>query len=155
MPIVAEVIGRVLAMAVHEGSALCRVSSDSQWQEAKSHSGISRLVAVWKLTLPHQFKIFRTKGAVLILFWGFSAFNFMTSSPNCRTVLTLRDKAISPVLVFTMCMLLYPILGWLGDVKCGRYRVIKWWVVDNVGDVHSLVSCVSHFDLFLPANITR
>ena len=51
--LVAEVIGRVLAMAVHEGSALCHVSSDSQWQEAKSHSGVSRLVAVRKLTLPH------------------------------------------------------------------------------------------------------
>ena len=41
--IAAEVIGIVLAMAVHEGSALCRVSSDSQWQEARSNS---RLVAV-------------------------------------------------------------------------------------------------------------
>ena len=36
--LVAEVIGRVLAMAVHEGSALCRVSSDSQWQLIKKLS---------------------------------------------------------------------------------------------------------------------
>ena len=119
-------------MAVHEGSALCPVSCDSQVlprQKARSHSGISRLPAVPKLTLPqYRFKIFRSKGAVLVLFWGFSAqfvLHFATHTPDRKTVLAFRDKTISPVLGFTMCLLLYPILGWLGDVKYGRYRVIK------------------------------
>ena len=68
----------------------------------------------------------------------------MTSSPNRRTVLTLGDKAISPVLVFTMCMLLYPILGWLGDVKCGRYRVIKWglWTMWVMSILFCLLSAI-------------
>lgn len=138
-------------MAVHEGSALYRVSSDNRAlsrQNSQLSAAAQRLPI---LNTPHyRFKIFRSKGAVLVLFWSFSAqfvVHFLTTNPDHKTTLTLRDKVINPVVVFTMCMLFYPILGWLADVKCGRYRVIKWglWTMWVVSILFCLMSAILNY----------
>lgn len=114
------------------------VSSSSQvfsMQQVQSDPGSSELSISWKLPLvyaPHyHFKIFRSKGAVLVLLWSFAAqfvVQFSTLDPDRETSLNIgENEIINPAVIFTMCMLLYPILGWLGDVKYtgDTYRVIK------------------------------
>ena len=76
----------------------------------------------------YRFKIFKSRGASLVLLWGFImlfVFHFLATTPEHESTLLLGSKNIGPVVILCMSMLLYPILGWLADVKCGRYRVIK------------------------------
>ena len=42
------------------------------------------------------------------------------------TLLTVHHHKISSIVVLTMSMFLYPIFGWLADVRWGRYKMIKW-----------------------------
>lgn len=112
-------------MAVDEGSALYHVSSVPSRLEIQSDN-----YELTFLRAPYyEFKIFRSKGAVLVLLWSFAAlfvFQFSTIEPDRETSLNIGDNnVINPEVIFIMCMLLYPILGWLGDVKYGRYRVMR------------------------------
>ena len=70
-------------------------------------------------------------------------FQFLTIADERKRLLTvtsLRSK-VNPVVVFTICLLLYPVLGWLGDVRHGRYLVIKWSL--RVMWVGSIVFCLA------------
>ncbi len=82
-----------------------------------------------RLHAPHyRFKTFKSRGAVLVLLWSFCTlflFHFLISEYNYKAPLKVT-KDINPLVVFTMCILLYPVLGWLADALFGRYRVIKW-----------------------------
>lgn len=93
---------------------------------SSSAGGTSKLV-------PHaRFRLFKRKGAILVLLWSFCglfAFNFVASASGQngeQSLLSLITHHISPLTVFVMCALFYPILGWLADVHYGRYKVIKW-----------------------------
>ena len=71
-------------------------------------------------------KVFKNKGTVLLSFWcftGLSVLHFIALSDERKRLLSVTK---SPLIVFTICLTLYPILGWLADVRCGRYSVIKW-----------------------------
>ena len=80
--------------------------------------------------LPHyQLIIFKSKGAVLVLLWSFctlSVLNFITSEESNYGLLELLGSHVDPLIVFVMCTLVYPILGLIADVRCGRYQMIKW-----------------------------
>ena len=77
-----------------------------------------------------HFRFFKRKGAVLVLLWSFCslfAFNFVVNKNNGdRDFLSLVYLRISPLTVFVMCALFYPILCLLADARYGRYKMIKW-----------------------------
>ena len=105
--------------------------------------------------LRYRFKIFRSKGVVLVLFWCFVAlfvWNFTALSPD-REALLLTSNVPNPSVILVMCMLFYPILGWLADVKFGRYQIVRWglrtiWVVSIL---FCLVSVILNFVDLPPA----
>ena len=110
----------------------------------------------FSMRVPHyQFKIFKSKGAVLTLLWmfcGFFTFLFITESNDGHQALLSvhTTKLQNPLIIFSMCMLLYPVLGWLADVKCGRYFMVKWglrvtWTVSIIFCVTSVL--LDHFQL--------
>ena len=112
----------------------------------------------FSIRVPHyRFKIFKSKGAILTLLWmfcGFFVFLFITESNDGHKVLlsvhTTRTGLQNPLVIFSMCMLLYPVLGWLADVKCGRYFMVKWglrvmWMVSFIFCVASVL--LDHFQL--------
>lgn len=77
----------------------------------------------------YRFKIFKSKGAVLVLLWSFcilSVLNFIVSEEGNHNLLELLGSHVDPLIVFVMCTLVYPILGLIADVRCGRYQMIKW-----------------------------
>ena len=109
----------------------------------------------------NQFKMFRSKGAVLVLFWCFVALFVVQlamlspdhehggkASEESHASLILGDNnVLSPSVVLIICMLFYPILGGLADVKFGRYKIIRWglrsmWVVSIL---FCLVSVILNF----------
>ena len=83
-----------------------------------------------RFSAPHyRFKTFKNKGAVVVLLWSFLGFvllHFLTENHHKTPLKVTKEKEIDPIVIFTMCLLLYPILGWLADVLFGRYKVIKW-----------------------------
>ena len=96
----------------------------------------------------HRFKIFRSKGVVLVLFWCFVALlvvQFTVQSPDREALLT--NNVLNPSVILIMCMLLYPILGGLADVRFGRYQIVRWglrtiWVMSIL---FCLVSVILNF----------
>ena len=126
-------------MAVEQCSPLYHVTSIDPAMDSVSGD----LSAAW--SFPHflcspkyRFNIFRSKGAVLVLFWCFLALfvlQFVTLIADQKSLLILEDdNVVNPLVIFNMCMLFYPILGWLADVKFGRYQIVRWglrtlWVV--------------------------
>lgn len=78
---------------------------------------------------PHL-KLFRQKGVMLVLFWVFCALLVFNAASNEDTVeqnlLSSLQSSISPLSMFIMGALFYPLLGWLADVHLGRYKAIQW-----------------------------
>ena len=76
---------------------------------------------------PHL-KLFRQKGVMLVLFWvfcGLLVFNAISNDATMEQNL-LNSLHISPLSIFIMCAMFYPLLGWLADVHLGRFRAIQW-----------------------------
>ena len=70
------------------------------------------------------------RGAILASFFSFCGFctlHFFAKDFLLRdALLTMHHHKINSSIILTMCMLLYPIFGWLADVRCGRYKMVKW-----------------------------
>ena len=92
---------------------------------AQSHAGPKPIISVTKKSFSirshhYQFKVFKSKGAVITLIWCFCSllvYYFMMRQP--------KMEPINGVVVVNMVAFLYPILGWLGDVHFGRYKMMK------------------------------
>ena len=112
-------------MASKGGSSLCNVSAGIQQYPTATSSGEESNTSFYSKY--RHFRFFKRKGAVLVLLWSFCslfAFNFVAKENNRdQHFLSLR---ISPLTVFVMCALFYPILGWMADARYGRYKMIKW-----------------------------
>ena len=139
-------------MATKESSAALHDISSAQ-----SRAGPKPIISVTKKSQSrhYQFKVFKSKGAIITLIWCFCSllvYRFM-----------MRQHKVEPingVIVINMVAFLYPILGWLGDVHFGRYKMIKCsvWLMWFA----SLLSCFSsilyslkliHGKLFNPMRI--
>ena len=77
----------------------------------------------------HQFKIFRSKGVVLVMFWCFVALfavQFIAQSSDIEALPT--NNVLDPSVISIMCIyaLLFDPIGWLADVKFGRYQIVRW-----------------------------
>ena len=101
----------------------------------------------------YRLKMFRNKGTVIVLLWIFSGllnFDFLIATEaDHKTLLTLGSKVLSSTVIGTMCLLLYPLLGWLADVKFGRYVTVKWglrlvWIMSILFCVASVL--LRHFE---------
>ena len=113
-------------------AALCDISS------AQSHAGPKPKKSLSIYLHYYQFKVFKSKGAVITLIWCFCSiliYYFMMRRPLANM------EPINGVIVINMVTFLYPILGWLGDVHFGRYKMIKCsvWLMWFA----SLLSCFS------------
>ncbi len=86
---------------------------------------------IWKETNQDPSKMFKHKGAVVVLLWifsGSSVFQSLYTTRLSQTNITLRVGKVTltrPDIVVS-CLFFYPIFGWLADAKFGRYKVIKW-----------------------------
>ena len=126
-------------MATRKSSSLHEVTSVLKEDTGQIRSSQSDTMVPKNpvLYLPHyRFKVFKSKGAVLVLLWVFSGlfvFNFMTKTNN-HDVLIVEDGVVNATVVMSMSVLIYPLFGWLADVCFGRYKMIRgsmWlmWVV--------------------------
>ena len=112
-------------MATKESSAaLYDISS------AQSRAGPKPIISVTKKSLficsrHYQFKVFKSKGAVITLIWYFCSLLVYNSMIRQSLVLDANMEPINGVVVINMVAFLFPILGWLGDVHFGRYKMIK------------------------------
>ena len=92
----------------------------------------------------YQFKIFKSKGAIIVLFWCFCivfVFNFLSQD---HPKLLVRYTKVTGSIVVNMGVFLYPVFGWLADVKFGRYETIKWslrlmWLVSILFCLASII----------------
>ena len=113
-------------MATNGGSTLYNMSGQIQPDLANyEDSTASQFSLVYKPR--YQLKIFKSKGAVVVLLWILCALfvlNFLISSSGNDSL--GKHSGINPLVFVTISMLLYPVLGWLADVKYGRYVVVKW-----------------------------
>ena len=108
----------------------------------------------------YRFKIFKSKAAVVVLLWifcGLFAISFLEITKNGK-----NDGKKNPLMVITVCMLVTPLLGWLADVKCGRYVVVKWglriiWVTSIlfciINVVHFEKSAVRAVVIYVPLSL--
>ena len=95
----------------------------------------------------------------MVLWWGFITlfvFRLLATTPEHESTLLLGSKNIGPVVILCMSMLLYPILGWLADVKCGRYRVIKagLWTMWLASILFCIASAVFSYESFSNKKVT-
>lgn len=83
----------------------------------------------------YRVQLFKNKGAFLVLLWTFSGLsvynqlvNKIGSNLNISSTNTLfgSNSILSPAVVVNASVFIYPLLGWLADVHCGRYSVIKY-----------------------------
>ena len=112
------------AMASDNRHDLYQVTSEPY----KKKKSFARCTSVGRSIRHVLIKIFKSRGASLVLLWGFImlfVFHFLATTPEHESTLLLGSKNIGPVVILCVSMLLYPILGWLADDICGRYRVIK------------------------------
>ena len=137
-------------MASSEGSTLYNVSSGKPSPGGEFQSDSTS----FQFYIPHyQFKIFKSKGAVVTLLWGFCClftFKFLTDSYDQVLLTVSYSKDKSPVMIHSLSVLLYPVLGWLADVKFGRYVMVKWglrvmWIMSILFCIASVV--LNHFEL--------
>ncbi len=108
------------------------VSSDIHGSRQSSERNVATTRKFSLCSLKYRFRIFKSKGAVLVLMWSFSGLfvlNFLIR-PNDLSVSKWKENLTSTNTV-VMCSLLYPIFGLLADVYFGRYKVVKWsiWIM--------------------------
>ena len=78
----------------------------------------------------YRLKWLKSKGAILIVMWSFlvgSVFHLLRAGYKLKT----NDSASEVGIILVGAFLLYPIGGWLADVRMGRYAVIKYsmWIM--------------------------
>ena len=118
-------------MATKNASTLRNVSNMTQDSNMVRHPPLSRagprpIISVTKkLRLPrYNFKIFRSKGALIALLLCFCAL-FVYNLLMLHLPIT-ASPLLDGNLAVNMGLFLYPVSGWLADVHFGRYGVIKW-----------------------------
>ena len=101
---------------------------------------------------------------MLVLLWSYCclfAFQFIVIADEHKRLLTVTTNSkASPVIVFTMCLVVYPVLGWLADVRYGRYAMSKWslrvlWVVSVLFCLADVVVDSLHSSSLLSSHSVR
>lgn len=95
----------------------------------------------------NQFMIFKSRGTLVVLLWAFAAIfmcQFLANIPEHDSIFFDDGKMFGPIVAIFVTMLLYPVLGWLADSKCGRYRALKagLWAMWSASIVTCIVSAV-------------
>jgi peptide/histidine transporter 3/4 len=97
----------------------------------------------------YQMRRLKNKGAILIVFWNFlvwSVYNSNTNSAFGLENITGVHNNLSVLFFVVQAIggaILMPLVGWLADVRIGRFKVIRWsFCIMWVSSLVMTLSCV-------------
>ena len=73
----------------------------------------------------YRWRWFGNKGVAIVLLWSLGAFSAFSYLLKVRVSNPTNSNAYIYLLIISVGSILFPAVGWLADVKIGRYRVVK------------------------------
>ena len=62
----------------------------------------------------------RGKGPIIFIIW-----NALMALSTCIQVVYMMERSVCQILLGFIAILCFPVIGWLADVKVGRYRIMQ------------------------------
>ena len=102
-------------------------------------------VLILRLRQRHPWRLFKNGGAVLTLLWLFSC-SLLLGYNILYKYFARNDQYLNNVLFFLALIFIFPVAGWLADVCCGRYRILKYslWIIWSAGILILLVNILDN-----------